>query len=114
MCKRNSPAELQKAFYLFSGAASQEEQVGEAEVTLEDMLAVCEELGEFIPRPAEEGSATSGEDARRAFQTSEFKQLFDFVRERHGEKGGDVKGISLEQWSSIMMEAITDKRHPIA
>lgn len=113
MCKRNSPAELQKAFYLFSGAASNEEQRGDAVVTLDDMLAVCEELGEFIPRGSEVGGVPA-EDARRAFLTSEFKQLIDFVRDRHGDKGGELSGVSLEQWSSIMMEAITDKRHPVA
>lgn len=111
MCKRNTTQEMIKSFKIFAGTAAGqegEEITGDDVVTVEDMMAIAEELGEFVP--SQYDSSTPGRhELRRAFLRKEIEQLVAYAQD--GPASEQSRGIDLNKWCTIMQEAITDKRH---
>ena len=113
MCKRNTTQEMIKSFKIFAGTAGghegDEEDAHEGDVvTVDDMMAIAEELGEFVPSQFD-ASAEGRHEQRRTFLRKEIEQLMVYAQE--GSAQEPFRGIDLNRWCAIMQEAITDKRH---
>eukprot|EP00388_Colpodella_angusta_P012114 GDKJ01030782.1.p1 GENE.GDKJ01030782.1~~GDKJ01030782.1.p1 ORF type:complete len:182 (-),score=20.16 GDKJ01030782.1:76-621(-) len=110
MCKRNTTQEMVKTFKIFAGTASgqegEEEISGDDVVTADDLMAIAEELGEFVPAIGDDATPAKHE-LRKAFLRKEIEQLMVYALKGTGQD----RGIDMTKWCSIMQEAITDKRH---
>ena len=99
MAQRDGPEEVAKAFNAFDAE-------GKGTITVEDLLRVAADLGEY--------DINNPEDPRKKQLTELYTEIIRSANEAIVTESEPVEGaLTLEHWKKMMRDAVSDKRHRI-